>query len=281
MELQAPPLPGVPVPLSVSLERHGDFVAFYEVLVERCYRQLLEQIVPGDVVVDAGANIGLFSLLASYRTGKEGVVLAIEPNPQNFQRLVSLVERNHLDNVRVFPYALGAPGQSEAWMAGDGIRSRVVGTSTGQYAVRSVTLDDLVREQRVRPTLLKMDIEGSECGAFEGLKENLRHLRAVSIEIHDRIAEEVIRSALGEFRVVLLDRSGWGAYIRFGCYHPLLLSRIEWNNRFLSVRRALRDQLDVSGSVGGYPVNWFARRVQGDRTVVPQRDGRPDLMGEV
>jgi len=260
MELHTPRSLGTPHPLAIHLERHGDFVAFYEVLVEGGYRRLLDQIVPGDVVVDAGANIGLFSLLASARVGSDGSVLAMEPNPENYQRLSAHVGRNHCRNVRVFPYALGAPGQSDVWMVGEGIRAQVVEGLGGQYSVHSVTVDELVREQGLRPTVLKMDIEGSEREAFGGLKESLRSIRAVTIEIHDPIGEGAVRSALSDFRIERVARPRLQAYARFGLHHPLLLSRLEWGNHLLSVRRLLRDRGDVGGSDGIYPVHWYASR---------------------
>jgi len=260
MELRIPSEPGIPHPVTITLDRHGDFVAFYEIIVERCYEPLLRRIAPGDVVVDAGANIGLFSMLASNRVGCQGTVLAIEPNPENLERLASHVRRNGLTNVRTIPCAVAGPNDTEVRMAGDGIRGHVVEKTEGSYSVRANTLDGLAREQGLRPTILKMDIEGSEREAFRGLSESLPNLRAVSIEIHDRGAEEVVRSALTGFRIERLERSGFSPYVRFGIRHPILLSRLERHNRFLSLRRVLRDRGDVSGNVGGFPTNWLAYR---------------------
>ena len=51
----------------VVLLRRSDFAAFYQVVIENIYSPLLSNIKEGDVVVDAGANIGLFSILASFK----------------------------------------------------------------------------------------------------------------------------------------------------------------------------------------------------------------------
>jgi FkbM family methyltransferase len=63
---------------------------------------------PGDLVLDVGANIGLYSLHLSRAVGPEGRVFAFEPDPANLQLLKENIAINHCDNVTVFPVALGA-----------------------------------------------------------------------------------------------------------------------------------------------------------------------------
>ena len=69
----------------VVLLRRSDFAAFYQVVIENIYSPLLSHIKEGDVVVDAGANIGLFSILASFKVKDKGKVIAIEPEPKNLE----------------------------------------------------------------------------------------------------------------------------------------------------------------------------------------------------
>jgi len=59
---------------------------------------LLESISEGDVVIDAGANIGCFTLLAARKVGARGLVIAIEPGPNNYKRLKSNIEINGFKN---------------------------------------------------------------------------------------------------------------------------------------------------------------------------------------
>lgn len=53
----------------------------------------------GDLVVDLGAGIGDFAILASRRVGPEGKVIALEPNAEDYQLLKINVERNDCPNV--------------------------------------------------------------------------------------------------------------------------------------------------------------------------------------
>jgi FkbM family methyltransferase len=55
----------------------------------------------GDVFVDIGANVGLFSLLASKIVGGEGKVLCFEPTPVTFSRLIENVKLNDFKNIHI------------------------------------------------------------------------------------------------------------------------------------------------------------------------------------
>jgi hypothetical protein len=59
----------------------------------------LSLITDGDVVVDLGAHVGYYTLLAARRVGPEGRVFAFEPNPDNFRLLVKNIESNLYSNV--------------------------------------------------------------------------------------------------------------------------------------------------------------------------------------
>lgn len=55
--------------LKFLLERHADFSSFYQVFVENSYPHLLNSIKKDDVVIDAGANIGIFTVMTSLMVG--------------------------------------------------------------------------------------------------------------------------------------------------------------------------------------------------------------------
>ena len=63
------------------LHRHSDFSAFYQVFVEKDYPNLMNKITQGDTIIDAGANIGIFTIISSILVGETGRVLAVEPDP--------------------------------------------------------------------------------------------------------------------------------------------------------------------------------------------------------
>jgi len=78
----------------------------FKAYADRAERQLLKKILfPGAVVVDAGANIGIYSQFLSHRVGPSGVVHSFEPSPKNFMRLRSATRK--LANVHVCQAAVG------------------------------------------------------------------------------------------------------------------------------------------------------------------------------
>src|SRR5947207_14594833 len=81
--------------------------AAYKTYADRAERDLLRKILfKGAVVVDVGANIGIYSRFLSRYVGPKGVVHSFEPSPDNFRRL-SAATRN-LSNVRLTHAVIGA-----------------------------------------------------------------------------------------------------------------------------------------------------------------------------
>jgi FkbM family methyltransferase len=146
---------------------------FYE---RQLFRSWLE---PGDVVIDAGANIGLFTAVACEQVGAQGQVVAIEPTPF----LASMIQRNARllghSQLCVREAALGKEaGRAQfAFAAGDETavsQSLAVGQlPEGTQSVREVEVISLldalasIKPQR-QPALVKLDVEGAEEQALLG-----------------------------------------------------------------------------------------------------------------
>ncbi len=145
----------------------------------------------GMCVVDAGANEGLFTIMAARIVGEAGAVHAFEPSPREQSRLRDNLAVNALANVRVHPAALGrASGRATLNVAGPSHSGH--NTLGGfMYAdtvqaesveVEVVTLDQVARAQNLtRLDLLKLDVEGSETAVLSGAGEVLRRLRPVVV----------------------------------------------------------------------------------------------------
>lgn len=157
------------------------FYGTYEVPEARLVKSLLAR---GDVVVDVGANIGFFTLLAARAVGAQGHVLAIEPVPANAAALVENVTSNHLLNVEVRQVAVdAAPGivrlgvQSGERIGGTGKTGTSGGYTVGgaELAVdaNAVTLDELVQELGRPVRLVKLDVEGYEPRVLRGFASTL------------------------------------------------------------------------------------------------------------
>jgi len=128
--------------------------------------------IPKDaIVVDVGAHIGAFAVMAAREARK---VLAFEPEPSNFRMLKRNVELNHSTNIAIFEMAVcGFGGFQDIHIYDDG--------SSGSHSlcggdgakktrrVRAVSLDEIVSQEGLgRIDFLKLDCEGAE---HEILKE--------------------------------------------------------------------------------------------------------------
>jgi FkbM family methyltransferase len=155
-------------------------------IFERCETELLRSLLrPGQVFVDVGGNIGYYTLIAADIVGNQGRVYVFEPEPENFgflQRNVQLngftnvtLERLALSNVRetnrLFLNSTNSGGH-HLYDPGDGEKS---------VAVETIRLDDYLAGKLQPVHLVKMDIEGFEPIAFEGMKTVLKANPAVRL----------------------------------------------------------------------------------------------------
>jgi len=119
----------------------------------------------GGVFVDAGANIGYYSLALAVSGATS--VLAIEPNPPTLARLRFNVKINGLDKtVTTVPTGIGPQGTSELFSTGDlGSASLIKGSSDKKTSVTIQTrpLLDIIRQQNLEKIDgMKIDVEGME-----------------------------------------------------------------------------------------------------------------------
>ena len=143
----------------------------FKAYADRAERQLLKRtLCDGAVVVDAGANIGIYSQFLARCVGPTGVVHSFEPSPENFKRLQSATRK--LANVRLSQAAVGeCSGTSKLYVSDNlNVDHRTYpteGESRRSVPVDIVALDDYFKPGE-RVDLIKMDIQGYELHALSG-----------------------------------------------------------------------------------------------------------------
>jgi FkbM family methyltransferase len=175
-----------------SLDYHPTIFGYWANEVDRCYSDAQDHWFylykgrPGDLIIDVGAGKGEDTIAFSQAVGAQGRLISIEANPITFRCLLLFCELNHLRNVTPLNYAIVdkagpvAMETSEKWQA-----DSVTGT-TGSAMVPGLTLDDIVERENIQHVdFLKVNIEGAEIRAVEGMEKTLRITQALCISCHD------------------------------------------------------------------------------------------------
>lgn len=162
-------------------------------------RGLLTDLVrPGSVAYDIGANIGFYSVLLARLVGPTGRVIAVEANPLCVYFLRANLEANGIANCTILPAALLNEEAQVPFTINYGnchlgltARSGFYGGKIGhEVHVEGHALDALIAALDLPgPDFVKMDIEGGEGPAVEGMRGAIvRHRPSILVEIHGRAA---------------------------------------------------------------------------------------------
>lgn len=150
-----------------------------------------EHIRSGDTVIDVGANVGIYTMLAAELVGSSGHVHAFEPDPQSMYYLLTTIGRNGLTG-RVTLWNLAASDHSaNARLYLDLKTARTTSLRANAYApdpqqrqplvVGTAALDDLITQT---PQFVKIDVEGAELTVLAGATRLLRdHHPVLLVEV--------------------------------------------------------------------------------------------------
>jgi FkbM family methyltransferase len=162
---------------------------FHEIFQAQLYER--EYVIrDGDIVVDCGAHVGMFTIKAAK---KASLVISIEPAKENLSCLLENVRRHRLKkNVIVVGKALSdRTGSEYLWVGKRSGTSQLAFISKppepvkGRMEVEVDTLDNIVSQLKVpRIDLLKVDVEGAELEVLKGAEESLKITRNIAMELH-------------------------------------------------------------------------------------------------
>lgn len=185
------------LPLVISiysfLYRRLTFLGLYEPGTVILIKKLLKE---GMTFLDLGAHRGYYTLLASKLVGEKGRVFAFEPAPENFALLATNVKGR--SNVTLVQKAVSnKSGTAKFFLSPDASVTHSlyqVGDNWQWIEVEVTSLDEFFRDKDLRIDFIKMDIEGAEMSALEGMAELIKKNENLKI--------------VTEFRPGFLEKSG-------------------------------------------------------------------------
>lgn len=158
-------------------------VGIYEPLTVKRFQ---ERIKKGDTVLDIGAHIGYYTLMAAKRVGKGGKVYAFEPNKDNLALLTKNITSNGHKNVVLVEKAVSnSTKKAKLYLnpISTGMHSLIdIGDNSKNITmVDTVSLDDFFGKNLPQISVIKMDIEGGEYAALEGMTRLLKKSKNLTI----------------------------------------------------------------------------------------------------
>jgi FkbM family methyltransferase len=181
----SPTIVFLPFPLkSKIIMRCIDFRTYSEIFFEDVYFQKILR--KGINIVDIGAHIGMYTILAAEKVGDIGKVISVEPEPRNYEQLKKNIELNKFKNVITKNIALSDH---------EGLEKLYLSSSAGSHSlifqedensscidVPVKTLDKLLEELDIKKVdIIKIDAEGSEIPILEGAEKTLKNNSDVKI----------------------------------------------------------------------------------------------------
>ncbi len=203
----------------------------YEPQTTAVFKELIKS---GMKVVDIGANIGYYTLLAAKLVGEHGTVWGFEPEPRNYGNLLENIQINNFENIIAIKKAVSdIQGKSPMYVSekGDGEHSLVpnrIEVKFGIIEVETVKLDNVITEEI---NFIKTDTEGNELAVLRGAR---RILSGGNIKL------VVEFFPLGFSLVGYTVEDLWALLLECGFRHMYLLD--EWKHKALPTNIELIQQ---------------------------------------
>jgi FkbM family methyltransferase len=173
----------------------------------------------GMVFFDIGAHFGLFSLAALHYGGNQAAVIAVDPSPVAVRFLKVQAELNDVSHrLRILQASVGEQTGAQSMVPVGVLANGFYVTPTSEHPeservqTKAVTLDSLADEVRLRPTHIKIDVEGDEASVLRGAKRLLSGEPAPTlfIELHNEIVS--LRGDSPTVTLLLLRHYGYETF---------------------------------------------------------------------
>ena len=192
----------------------------------------------GDIIFDIGSGKGEDTYSFSKAVGRTGKVISIEAHPQTFQCLLKFCQYNNLANVIPLDVAI-CEKETEVTIDNPDcdLFSTIVHSAGSGQKIQGASLDALVLKLKVDTIdFIKMNIEGAERMAIQGMTECIKKTRYVCISCHDFLEEKGGPKEMRTKEVVtrFLIENGFKIISRYSDKRPYIRDQVNAINKRLS-----------------------------------------------
>jgi FkbM family methyltransferase len=152
------------------------------------YDLVKKHVKPGIDIIDVGAHLGVFSVICSKLVEGKGKIVCLEPTPGTYSVLRQTLKMNHCLNVQALQAAVSENNGKAIFyvgsIAGCNSNSLLKNSSDKEqatYEVEVYTIDHITSVNALKPSLIKIDVEGSELDALRGGKNTFEKYGPVLI----------------------------------------------------------------------------------------------------
>ncbi len=182
---------------------------FYFGFEEREHEYLYRALLPDDVVIDVGANIGLVAIQIA-DTVPKGEVHAFEPYKENFNRLIENIELNSVRNLQTYNLGLSDGEKGVSLYSPEEKNTGMVSVNLSKDGkTQLTTLDLFCEEMRIdKVSFIKIDVEGYEAKVLKGARKTLEFFKPkLFVELNHRHLIKYGDSAIG--LISLIESHGY------------------------------------------------------------------------
>ena len=198
----------------ITRKNTGDVFVLCEIAATDVYR--LEKIEKRDIVLDIGAHIGVFSIMASKKASK---VISLEPVSANFELLKRNIKINKIKNIIPIKKALSSKtGKTKIYTGDNTVAHSIVNKDKKNSSedIETISLKDLMTSRKIkRIDFLKMDCEGAEHDILAKMPKSIfKKIKRIHMESHE-LDEKRTRESIK----LILEKNGFSVSSKFGMFY--------------------------------------------------------------
>ncbi|OYU93280.1 MAG: hypothetical protein CFE21_21170 [Bacteroidetes bacterium B1(2017)] len=199
------------VRVNLDLKKHVDYRLYINTFESTTINYFIDCLKKDMVVLDVGANIGIYSLISSKIVGGNGAVFAFEPSPYCQKRISENMNLNSFKNITIIESCVSnTNGTTDFYLCDDDAYNSMTKYTMLPYEKKIelpvITIDDFIKNKKLNSVdILKIDTEGVDHLVIEGASETIRLFHPIIFFEYNRVISDKSSSNIGSGLYLLWD----------------------------------------------------------------------------